>query len=153
LECDFLCVGGGLGGLAGAIAAHDAGLDVLVLEKSGLLGGVAAYSGGVVWVPDNHLQADAGYPDTLDAAAAYLDWLTPKGIDVDQPLRTAYLQQARHVFEYFTEQVGIPFEVVPGPDQYYPDAADTLNPPWDASDVVALWSRRNRHRDQERGLA
>jgi integrase len=33
------------------------------------------------------------------------------------------------------------------------DAADTLNPPWDASDVVALWSRRNRHRDQERGLA
>lgn len=126
MECDFLCVGGGLGGLAGAIAAHDAGLDVLVLEKSGLLGGVAAYSGGVVWVPDNHLQADAGYPDTLDAAAAYLDWLTPTGIDVDQPLRTAYLQQARHVFEYFTEQVGIPFEVAPRPDQYYPDAAGSL---------------------------
>jgi len=32
------------------------------------------------------------------------------------------------------------------------NAADTLNPPWDPSDVVALWSRRNRHRDQGRGL-
>ena len=33
------------------------------------------------------------------------------------------------------------------------DAADTLEPPSDASDVVVLWSRRNRHRDQGRGLA
>ncbi len=32
------------------------------------------------------------------------------------------------------------------------NAADTLQPPWDPSDVVALWSRRNRHRDQGRGL-
>ncbi|MCL1593979.1 MAG: site-specific integrase [Actinomycetia bacterium] len=32
------------------------------------------------------------------------------------------------------------------------NAADTLQPPWDPSDVVALWSLRNRHRDQGRGL-
>jgi len=32
------------------------------------------------------------------------------------------------------------------------NAADTLDPPWDPSDVDALWSRRNRHRDQGRGL-
>jgi len=32
------------------------------------------------------------------------------------------------------------------------NAADTLQPPWDASDVDALWSRRNRNRDQGRGL-
>ena len=32
------------------------------------------------------------------------------------------------------------------------NAADTLDPPWDRSDVVAMWTRRNRHRDQGRGL-
>ena len=36
-----------------------------------------------------------------------------------------------------------------GLDRY---AADTLNPPWDPSDVVALWSRRTRNRNQGRGL-
>jgi integrase len=33
------------------------------------------------------------------------------------------------------------------------NAADTLDPPWDPSDVDALWSRRNRHREQGRGLS
>jgi len=31
-------------------------------------------------------------------------------------------------------------------------AADTLNSPWDDPDVDATWTRRNRHRDQGRGL-
>ena len=31
-------------------------------------------------------------------------------------------------------------------------AADTLDPPWDDPDMDALWTRRNRHRDQGRGL-
>jgi len=30
--------------------------------------------------------------------------------------------------------------------------ADTLNPPWDPSDVDALWSRRTRNTDQGREL-
>ncbi len=33
------------------------------------------------------------------------------------------------------------------------NAADTLNPPWDPSDVDASWSRRTRNRDQGRGLS
>lgn len=32
------------------------------------------------------------------------------------------------------------------------NAADTLEPPWSGSGVDASWSRRNRHRDQGRGL-
>lgn len=32
------------------------------------------------------------------------------------------------------------------------NAADTLDPPWDRSDVDAMWTRRNRDRDQGRGL-
>jgi integrase len=33
------------------------------------------------------------------------------------------------------------------------NAADTLNPPWDRSDVDAMWTRRIRNRDQGRGLS
>ncbi len=33
------------------------------------------------------------------------------------------------------------------------NAADTLNPPWDRSDVDASWSRRTRSRDEGRGLS
>ncbi|MEA2003098.1 MAG: tyrosine-type recombinase/integrase [Actinomycetota bacterium] len=32
------------------------------------------------------------------------------------------------------------------------NAADTLEAPWEASDVDAMWTRRNRHRQQGRGL-
>ena len=41
---DFLCIGAGLGGLAGALRASALGLDTLILEKSGMVGGVTAYS-------------------------------------------------------------------------------------------------------------
>ena len=32
------------------------------------------------------------------------------------------------------------------------EAADTLDPPWSDPDVDVMWTRRNRHRDQGRGL-
>lgn len=61
---DLVVVGSGIGGLAAAIAGHDAGLRVLVLEKSTQVGGVTAYSNGQLWVAGNHLQADAGIADS-----------------------------------------------------------------------------------------
>ena len=33
------------------------------------------------------------------------------------------------------------------------NAADTLNPPWDRSDVDAMWTRRTRDRNEERELS
>jgi len=64
VDCDFLVIGGGLGGLAAATRARALGLSVTILEKSGYLGGVAAYSGGIVWVGNNHLAAREAMPDT-----------------------------------------------------------------------------------------
>src|SRR5689334_22941896 len=46
LECDFLVVGSGAAGLAGAVAAAHAGLDVVLVEKAPVLGGATAWSGG-----------------------------------------------------------------------------------------------------------
>jgi 3-oxosteroid 1-dehydrogenase len=51
-----LVVGSGCGGLTAALTANISnGSEVLVIEKSNLIGGTSATSGGVIWIPDNHL--------------------------------------------------------------------------------------------------
>ena len=75
IETDFVCVGYGLGGLTGAIVAHDAGQRVLVIEKSAKLGGVCAYSGGEVFLGNNHKMAEAGCVDSPERTRQYLDFL------------------------------------------------------------------------------
>jgi 3-oxosteroid 1-dehydrogenase len=63
-HCDVLVVGSGAAGLLAACRAADAGHDVLLLERSSLLGGTTATSGGVLWVPANEPMLAAGYRDS-----------------------------------------------------------------------------------------
>ena len=44
--CDVLVAGSGAGGLAAAVTAREAGLEVLVAEKEPWFGGTTALSGG-----------------------------------------------------------------------------------------------------------
>ena len=120
-ECDFLCVGGGLGGLAGALRAADAGLDVLIVERSSLIGGVAAYSGGVVWVGNNHLQQQAGLGDSAAEASSYLRWVARDGGEFDAGLLAAFIRRAPVAVAYFA-RLGVAFASTGLGDQYYPDA-------------------------------
>src|SRR4051812_3506635 len=75
LTVDLVAAGSGLGGLSAAIMAHDAGLEVAVLEKAPKLGGVCAYSGGEVFVPNNHLERALGIADSRAQGLAYLSFL------------------------------------------------------------------------------
>ena len=120
-ECDLLCIGGGLGGLAAALRAADAGLEVLVVEKSPLIGGVAAYSGGVVWVGDNHLQRQAGLDDSAQEATDYLRWVARDGGSFDADLLATFVRRAPEAVEYFT-RLGVAFTSTGLGDQYHPDA-------------------------------
>ena len=71
LEVDVVSVGSGLGGVGAAIAAHDLGRTALVLDKAPKLGGVCAYGGGEVFVPNNHKMREAGMADSDDAGRRY----------------------------------------------------------------------------------
>ena len=48
-EYDVVVVGSGGGGMMTALAAHDAGLSAVVLEKASKFGGTTARSGGWLW--------------------------------------------------------------------------------------------------------
>jgi 3-oxosteroid 1-dehydrogenase len=135
MEVDLLCLGGGLGGLAAAVRAHDLGSEVLVAERSDVVGGVAAYSGGFVWVGRD-----------LDAAERYLDHVQgPR--PVDRVARRHYLAAAVEATEWF-RAAGVPFTVIPGcADLYHPaPGSTTTGRLWEcvvpAADVAGIPLRR-----------
>ncbi|MFJ6158758.1 3-ketosteroid-delta-1-dehydrogenase [Pseudarthrobacter sp. NPDC092184] len=70
-EVDILVVGSGTG-LAAALSAHEAGSSVLVIEKTAVIGGSTARSGGAFWIPGNHVLAAKGAETSHDSAARYL---------------------------------------------------------------------------------
>lgn len=68
---DLLVVGSGTG-LAAALAAHERGLSVLVVEKASTVGGSTARSGGALWLPGSPVLGEAGAGDTAERAHTYL---------------------------------------------------------------------------------
>jgi 3-oxosteroid 1-dehydrogenase len=70
---DFVVVGSGGGGMVGALAAADAGLKPVIIEKQGFVGGSTAMSGGVIWVPNNPLMRAEGVRDSYEEGLAYFD--------------------------------------------------------------------------------
>lgn len=120
---DIVCIGGGLGGLAAAVRAHDLGARVLVLERSTMIGGVAAYSGGFCWVGANHL--DPSGADSIDKTEEYLDHVQGEGRHVDRAARRQYLEAAVRATAWFAE-AGVPLSLIrDAPDLYDPCAGST----------------------------
>lgn len=77
-EVDVAVIGSGGAALTSAITAYEYGAkDVVILEKSGMVGGTTAMSGGMLWIPNNHHLFAAGYEDSFEDSVAYLDSLAP----------------------------------------------------------------------------
>jgi succinate dehydrogenase/fumarate reductase flavoprotein subunit len=82
---DLLVVGSGTG-LAAALAAQERGLSVLIVEKSSVVGGSTARSGGALWLPASPVLAEAGAGDTVERAQTYLESVVA---DSTSPARAA----------------------------------------------------------------
>ena len=72
MTVDVLILGSGVGGLVAALTAKELGLQGVVVEKSGRLGGSSAMSGGGIWLPCNPLMENLGVTDTPELARKYL---------------------------------------------------------------------------------
>lgn len=69
---DLVIVGSGGGGLVAALAAVEAGLKPVLLEKQAVLGGSTGMSGGVIWMPNNPLMQEEGVADSFEQGMTYL---------------------------------------------------------------------------------
>lgn len=72
---DVIVLGSGIAGLSAALAAHEAGLSALIIEKSDKLGGTTSDSYGLIWVGNNRLMRDAGESDCREDVIAYMTFL------------------------------------------------------------------------------
>ncbi len=122
---DFVIVGSGGGSMCAALLMRSVGKRPLILEKTDLVGGSTAMSGGVMWIPNNRFMAPAGIADSYDNASTYLDTLA--GADApDVPggtreRRLTYLAEAPRMVDFLVDQ-GIRLERIP----YWPDYYDEL---------------------------
>lgn len=118
---DVICIGAGLGGLAAAVRARHLGLSVLLLEASPFIGGGAAYSGGLCWIPG------LGEGDSIEAGAAYLAYAEGEHGFADEGLRLGVLAAMRDAARFYG-RAGISLDVVPGnPDVFYPQAPGSVS--------------------------
>jgi 3-oxosteroid 1-dehydrogenase len=121
---DVIVLGTGVAGLVAAIAAHDQGADVAIFDKSDLLGGTTAMSGGIIWMPNNHLQEAAGVTDSREQALAYLDALSLDMIDSD--MAAAFVDNGPLALRYVHENTPCEFSLLSTYPDYHPEHAGGL---------------------------
>ena len=117
---DWICLGSGAGGCAAALAGQAQGLTVLLVERSAVIGGTTAQSGGILWAPMNYLQQAAGLADSRQEALAYLGYT---GAGENRP---AYMEvlvdEAARVLAALHTQAQIEFRLLDLAEFYYPIA-------------------------------
>lgn len=113
-EYDVVVVGSGGGAMTGAFLAQRAGLSTVVVEKTALLGGTSAYSGGACWLPGSQVQQRAGISDSTEGAREYLAAVLD---DPDEERVEAFLTHSPELVAEL-EGAGIPFEWLPFSEYY-----------------------------------
>ena len=117
--CDVAVVGSGAAGLSAALTARVHGARVVVVEKSGYLGGTSAMSGGNLWVPCHHHQAGVGVRDTREEALEYIRAASPPGWhNTEDALWAAFVDHAPRMLRFL--EAHSPLRFVPNgePDPY-----------------------------------
>lgn len=124
MSVDVVIAGAGGAGLATAIAAADAGLSALVLERAKLVGGSTAHSYGGVWVANNRVARERGIRDSRDAALHYMAYVG--GAQTDPARVRAFIDTGPRMLDFFL-RAGIALELTPSlRDHFYGIAEGAL---------------------------
>jgi 3-oxosteroid 1-dehydrogenase len=115
---DFVIVGSGGGSAPAALVMKEAGKRVLIIEKEAKIGGTSAFSGGVIWIPNNHIINDAGGGDSHERSRTYLDSVIGEVGPASTPARRdAFIREGAAMIQ-FLEDKGMKFIHAHWPDYY-----------------------------------
>jgi len=119
---DFVIVGSGGGSMAAALYLNSIGRKPLILEKTDKFGGSTAMSGGILWVPNNHLLARDGIEDSHEAGRVYMDATVGNdaGPGATPERKEAYLRNGPIMVKWLEEQ-GMKWLRTEGWADYYDD--------------------------------
>ncbi|MGF7150175.1 3-oxosteroid 1-dehydrogenase [Sphingomonas zeicaulis] len=119
---DFVIVGSGGGSMAAALYLKSIGKTPLILEKTDKLGGSTAMSGGVLWIPNNHLLKRKGIADSHEAGRTYMDATIgdDAGPGSTPERKEAYLRNGPHMLQWLEER-GMKWLHTEGWSDYYDD--------------------------------
>ncbi|WP_434054379.1 MAG: FAD-dependent oxidoreductase [Roseibium sp.] len=110
LDCETLIVGAGAAGLVAALAAHEAGQSVLVIEADPVPRGSTALSAGLIPAAGTRAQAQAGIADDPVQFAA--DIQAKAGSENEQALVDRLAVNSAPVIDWLTDTHGLPFTVI-----------------------------------------
>jgi 3-oxosteroid 1-dehydrogenase len=116
-------VGAGLSGIATALGAAMNGLDVVVLESADMIGGAAAFSGGQVWVGDNHVARREGLSDSAELAEQYVRHIGHAHPEyLDEAAMKRWLAVSPVAIRHWEDVGAIRWAVIPGLADYHNEA-------------------------------
>lgn len=146
---DVLIVGTGCAGLTAALAAHERGAHVTILEKTELVGGTTAVSAGALWIPCNHHSIKAGFGDSREAAIRYITRLADgRG---DAGLIELFVDTGPDMLRFIEEQTTLRLEMISEFPDYHPemDGAQQRGRSLDAgifaTGALGEWAAKLRH--------
>ncbi|MEW4468800.1 FAD-dependent oxidoreductase [Parasphingorhabdus sp. JC815] len=119
MKTDVLIIGAGAAGLSAALAAHEGGSTVTIIEKQPKLGGTAAISGGIVWIADNRQMQIHGIEDSREDALAYFRSLDQG--DIDDVSLSAFIEEGPHALAFLEQMDAARFTMLEGYPDYYLD--------------------------------
>ena len=147
-DVDVIVVGTGGAGMTAALAAHEAGAKVLVLEKSKTVGGATAVSGGVLWIPNNHHMKEVGIADSRDEALTYTKRLADARSD--DALIATFLDTAPRMLRFVEERTSLQFKALAKYPDYHPEfeggksGGRSLDPGLFDSNELGEWKKKLR---------
>jgi fumarate reductase flavoprotein subunit len=110
VEVPLLIVGAGAAGLCAALAAAEASIEVLVIERDAVPAGSTALSAGLIPAAATRLQRDKGIVDSPQLFAADIA-RKAKG-EADAAVVDAVAHGAGLLVEWLMDRYGLPFEMV-----------------------------------------
>jgi 3-oxosteroid 1-dehydrogenase len=144
---DVVVLGTGAAGLTTAARAADGGARVGLFERADTVGGTSAWSGGMVWIPDNPHMSEVGRPDSREDVLTYLKSLS-HGL-IDDTLAAAFVDTGPEMVNWLEARTPVTFTAMAGFPDYHPehpgarpDGGRSLECPLYPFDQLGAWAGR-----------